>query len=161
MKNKSNEKEKMSRSDKADRVLTHKIWGIPIFLLILFAVFHLTFSENFLFIGYGLPEGWVSLEGTAAEGLFGESGINSPGVFLQSLLGLGTDSLTDAIRGAMESGGVAEWATGFICDGVLGGLFSVLSFLPQILLLFLFFSILEDSGYMARVAFIQIGRAHV
>jgi len=154
VKNKGNEKEKLSRSDKADRVLTHKIWGIPIFLLILFAVFHLTFSENFLFIGYGLPEGWVSLEGTAAEGLFGESGINSPGVFLQNLLGLGTDSLTDAIRGAMESGGVAEWATGFICDGVLGGLFSVLSFLPQILLLFLFFSILEDSGYMARVAFI-------
>lgn len=154
VRNKDTEKQKLSRSDRADKVLTHKIWGIPIFLLILFAIFHLTFSENFLFIGYGLPEGWVSLEGTAAEGLFGEGGINSVGVFLQSLLGLATDSLTDAIRGAMEAGNVAEWATGFICDGILGGLFSVLSFLPQILLLFLFFSILEDSGYMARVAFI-------
>lgn len=154
VKNKNADKEKLSRSDKADKVLTHKIWGIPIFLLILFAIFHLTFSENFLFIGYGLPEGWVSLEGTVAEGLFGEGGINSPGVFLQSLLGLATDSITDAIRGAMEAGAVAEWATGFVCDGILGGLFAVLSFLPQILLLFLFFSILEDSGYMARVAFI-------
>ena len=154
VKNKNADKEKLSRSDRADKVLTHKILGIPIFLLILFAIFHLTFSENFLFIGYGLPDGWVSLEGTAAEGLFGEGGINSPGVFLQSLLGLATDSITDAIRGAMEAGAVAEWATGFVCDGILGGLFSVLSFLPQILLLFLFFSILEDSGYMARVAFI-------
>ncbi len=153
-KSKAAEKSKMSRSDKADRVLTHKVWGIPIFLVILFAIFHLTFSENFLFIGGALPEDWVSLAGTAAEGLFGEGGINSPGVFLQSLLGLGTDSLTDAIRGAMERGAVADWATGFVCDGILGGLFAVLSFLPQILLLFLFFSILEDSGYMARVAFI-------
>ncbi len=154
VKNKKSEGQKLSRSDRADKVLTHRVWGIPIFLLILFAIFHLTFSENFLFIGYGLPEGWVSLEGTAAEGLFGEGGINSPGVFLQSLLGLATDSITDAIRTAMENGAVAEWATGFVCDGILGGLFSVLSFLPQILLLFLFFSILEDSGYMARVAFI-------
>ncbi|MBD5091774.1 MAG: ferrous iron transporter B [Clostridiales bacterium] len=154
VKNKKSASERLTRSDKADRVLTHKIWGIPIFLLILFAIFHLTFSENFLFIGYGLPEDWVSLEGTVAEGLFGEGGINSPGVLLQGILGLATDSLTDAIRGAMEGGAVAEWATGFICDGILGGLFAVLSFLPQILLLFLFFSILEDSGYMARVAFI-------
>lgn len=90
VKNKNGEKERLSRSDRADKVLTHKLWGIPIFLLILFAIFHLTFSENFLFIGYGLPEGWVSLEGTVAEGLFGEGGINSPGVFLQSLLGSGS-----------------------------------------------------------------------
>ncbi len=153
-KNKKEQDSKLTRSDKADKVLTHKIWGIPIFLLILFAIFHLTFSENFLFIGYGLPEGWVALEGTAFEGVFGDGGINSPGVILQSLLGLATDSLGGAISDAMAAGNVAEWAIGFVCDGILGGLFSVLSFLPQILLLFLFFSILEDSGYMARVAFI-------
>lgn len=70
VKNKNGERERISRSDRADRVLTHKIWGIPIFLLILFAIFHLTFSENFLFIGYGLPEGWTSLDGTVAAGLF-------------------------------------------------------------------------------------------
>ena len=147
-------KEKLNRSDKADKVLTHKIWGIPVFLLILFAIFHLTFSENLLFIGAALPEGWVSLEGTAAEGLFGTEGIASPGVFLTNLLGLATDSITAAVQNAMEAGEVASWATGLVCDGMLGGLFAVVGFLPQILVLFLFFSILEDSGYMARVAFI-------
>ena len=143
-----------SRSDKIDKVLTHKFWGIPIFLLILFALFHLTFSENLLFLGAALPEGWVALEGTAFEGVFGDGGINSPGVVLFNLLDLGTSSLGEAIAGAMEAGGVSEWAIGLVCDGMLGGVFAVLSFLPQILLLFLFFSILEDSGYMARVAFI-------
>lgn len=143
-----------SRSDKIDKVLTHKFWGIPIFLLILFALFHLTFSENLLFLGAALPEGWVALEGTALEGVFGNGGINSPGVVLFNLLDLGTSSLGEAIAGAMEAGGVSEWAIGLVCDGMLGGVFAVLSFLPQILLLFLFFSILEDSGYMARVAFI-------
>lgn len=154
VKNKKTAKERLSKSDKADKVLTHKIWGIPIFLLILFAIFHLTFSENFLFIGAALPEGWVALEGTALEGVFGDGGINSPGVVLFNLLDLGTSSLSEAVAGAMEAAGSADWAAGLVCDGILGGLFAILSFLPQILLLFLFFSILEDSGYMARVAFI-------
>ncbi len=48
-----------------------------------------------------------------------------------------------------------DWANGVICDGVLAGVFGVLSFIPQIMLLFLFLTILEDSGYMARVAFIM------
>ena len=145
---------KMEQANKIDRVLTHKVWGIPIFLVIMFAIFHLTFSENFLFIGGLLPEGWVSCQGTAFEGVFGDGGINSIGVVLQGLMEVATTAISDAIRGAMESGEVAEWAVGFVCDGILGGLFSILSFLPQILVLFLFFSILEDSGYMARVAFI-------
>lgn len=148
-------KRNLSKSDKADRVLTHRIWGIPIFLVVLFLIFHVTFSENFLYLAGALPEGWVSCAGTAAEGLFGsaETGIASPGVLLQSILGLATDSLTEAVSGAME-GTTAGWVQGLVCDGILGGLFSVLSFLPQILMLFMFFCILEDSGYMARVAFI-------
>ena len=153
-KNPKSHSEGDTRSNKIDKAMTHKFWGIPIFLLILFAVFHLTFSENFLFIGAALPEGWVALEGTAVEGVFGEGGINSPGVVLFNLLDLGTSSLGEAIAEAMAEGNVADWAIGFVCDGILGGLFAVLSFLPQILLLFLLFSILEDSGYMARVAFI-------
>ena len=144
----------LTRSDKIDRVLTHKFWGIPIFLVILFALFHLTFSENLLFLGAALPEGWVALEGTALEGVFGDGGINSPGVVLFNLLDLATSSLGGVISDAMVGAEVAEWAVGLVCDGMLGGVFAVLSFLPQILLLFLFFSILEDSGYMARVAFI-------
>ena len=117
-------------------------------------MFHLTFSENFLYLGAALPEGWVSGEGTAFEGVFGDGGINSIGVILFNLLDLATSSISSAIGDAMAAGGVAEWATGLVVDGMFGGLFAVLSFLPQILLLFLFFSILEDSGYMARVAFI-------
>ena len=150
-------KEKLTRSDKADRILTHRIWGIPIFLVILFAVFHLTFSEDLFYLGSmgALGKDWVSLQGMWGEGVFGSAeGIASPGVILFNLLDCITSSISDAISSAMNNGGVAQWATGLVVDGVLGGLFAVLSFLPQILLLFMFFSLLEDSGYMARVAFI-------
>lgn len=150
-------KDKLTASDKADRILTHRIWGIPIFLAILFAVFHLTFSEDFLYLGAmgALGKDWVSLQGMWGEGIFGSAeGIASPGVILFNLLDCITSSISGAVSDAMTSGGVAQWATGFVVDGMLGGLFSVMSFLPQILLLFLFFSLLEDSGYMARVAFI-------
>jgi len=147
------QKFEMTASDKADRVLTHKIWGIPIFLGVLFMVFHLTFSENLFFLGGLLPEGFVSLEGTAFEGVFASSaGIHSPGVILMNLLGLLTDTLSGLVSGWLS--GAPAWVSGFIVDGVLGGVFAIMSFLPQILVLFMFFSILEDSGYMARIAFI-------
>ena len=58
------------------------------------------------------------------------------------------------IQGGVENSGMSEWATGLINNGIIDGVSSVLSFLPWILTLFLFFSILEDSGYMARIAFI-------
>lgn len=151
---KDGERNALSKSDKADRVLTHRIWGIPIFLVILFAVFHLTFSENFLYLASALPKDWVSLQGTWGEGLFGSSdGIASPGVILFNLLDKITSSISDAVAGGME-GTTSAWAQGLVVDGIFGGLFAVMSFLPQILVLFMFFSILEDSGYMARVAFI-------
>lgn len=151
---KDGERNALSKSDKADRVLTHRIWGIPFFLVILFAVFHLTFSENFLYLASALPKDWVSLQGTWGEGLFGSSdGIASPGVILFNLLDKITGSISDAVAGGME-GATSAWAQGLVVDGIFGGLFAVMSFLPQILVLFMFFSILEDSGYMARVAFI-------
>lgn len=152
LKRKNKEKFIVTPSDKADKVLTHKIWGIPIFLLILFAIFHLTFSENFLFIGGLLPNGWVALEGTFLEGVFGDGGINAPGVSLMNLMELLTGTLSSVVSGWLSSS--PEWVSGLICDGVLGGIFAILGFLPQILVLFMFFSILEDSGYMARIAFI-------
>lgn len=144
----------LTKSDKIDKVLTHKVFGIPIFLVILFCIFHLTFSENFLWLGAGPLADWVSLEGTAFEGVFGDGGLNSIGVILFNLLDLGTSSLGELIATGLETAGSPEWLIGLLCDGILGGVFAVLSFLPQILLLFLFFSILEDTGYMARVAFI-------
>ena len=83
-----------------------------------------------------------------------EEGVYSPGVILQNTVITFTDFLHACVEQGLESANAPEWVVGFICDGILGGLFSVISFLPQILLLFLFFSILENSGYMARVAFI-------
>lgn len=150
--NRSGNKAKLTRSDKIDRVLTNRWLGIPIFLAIMFVVFHFTFSENFLFLRRLIPEDWESLSGTAFQGVFGAGSINSPGVILQSLMGVFTDWLTGVVRGWLS--GSSEWVSGLICDGVMAGVGSVLSFVPQVLLLFMFFSILEDSGYMARVAFI-------
>lgn len=142
-----------STSDKIDRVLTNKWLGIPLFLLILFFIFHMTFSENLFFLGGLFANIPPSFEGTFFEGLFWtSSGINSPGVIFANLLGSTTTWLTEVVSGWLSSS--PQWVAGLITNGMLGGIFAVLSFLPQILLLFLFFSILEDSGYMARVAFI-------
>lgn len=142
----------LTKSDKIDRVLTNKWAGIPIFLAILFVIFHFTFSENLLFLGGLLKFDHPCFKGSMFEGLFfTEAGINSPGVILANFFTNITDWITGCVSGWLEEG---SWLQGFICDGVLGGLFAVLGFLPQILFLFLFFSILEDSGYMARVAFI-------
>ncbi|MCQ2387751.1 MAG: ferrous iron transporter B, partial [Clostridia bacterium] len=152
LKRKNEDKFIVTSSDKVDKVLTNKVWGIPIFLLVFFAIFHLTFSENILFLG-SVFNGHVSFEGTAFEGLFiGESGLNSIGVILTNLVNILTGLITDGVRQLLSTS--PTWITGLVCDGVLGGIFSILGFLPQILLLFLFFSILEDSGYMARIAFI-------
>ena len=152
-KRRQNEAE-MTSSDKVDRVLTHRIWGIPIFLVILFAIFHITFSTNFLFLGGLFGEDWVSGAGTAFEGVFGEGGISSPGVTLQSLVGVGADAVMSLVESGLVAIGSPDWVVGFLVNGVLAGLFAVLSFVPQILVLFLLFSILEDSGYMSRIAFI-------
>ena len=142
-----------TQSDKIDKVLTNKWLGIPIFLIILFLVFHLTFSENLFYLG-GLFENVApSFEGTMFEGvIWTDAGINSPGAILFYLVDCLTSGLGEVIGGWLE--GTPLWVQSLIGDGVLGGIFGVLSFVPQILVLFLLFSILEDSGYMARVVFI-------
>ncbi len=111
------------RSTKIDNVLTHRIFAIPIFLLIMLLVFWLTFGV----IGAGL------------QGLF-EMGI-------AQVTALADQALTDfAINPVMHA---------LIIDGVFAGVGSVLSFMPIIVVLFFFLSLLEDSGYMARVAFVM------
>ena len=159
---KSKEAVKMSKSDKADKVLTHKIWGIPIFLVILFAIFHLTFSENLFYLGsiFNLP----SLEDlgldTEAYGVrwlatIYDGAVYSPGVIINNIWNdMIVGELFGLIKTGVENIGMADWAVGLINDGIIEGVGAVLSFLPPILVLFLFFSILEDSGYMARIAFI-------
>ena len=176
--------EQLTRSDKIDRVLTHRIWSIPIFLVIMLLVFHFTFSENFLLLrtfGVDVSKNetataffWPDAEAKAAE-ILGETeeeteaggeeveeeegealGVPSLGVFVQSWFGYLTDGLLiPTVTKGLRDAGAADWTIGLLCDGLLGGLSAILSFLPQILLLFLFLSILEDSGYMARVAFIM------
>ena len=151
-------KVKENKSDRIDKVLTHKVWGLLIFAAILFLVFHLTFSENFFFLGKIFENNEVApcFEGSIYEGLFWtDAGINSPGVILFNFFDMSFGGIIDAVNEGMTAGlGEGHWLTGFVCDGVLAGLFSILGFLPQILVLFLFFSIMEDTGYMARVAFI-------
>jgi ferrous iron transport protein B len=127
-------------SAKIDRLLTHRVWGLPVFLVLMFAIFHLIFSEDFLFL--------------ESLGIAKNGGLLSPGILLKGYVESFQDlamSQTDAL---LESASAAKWARGAIVDGLLNGVCSVLTFLPQILLLFLSLSILEDSGYMSRIAFI-------
>ena len=155
--------EGLTKSDKIDKVLTHKIWSIPIFLLIMFVLFHFTFSEDLLglnkIFGLEISSEWfinfftgMGYEGMVEEGELVLSGIPSPGVFLQNWMGFLTGSLIDIFRSFLPEG---EWYSSLICDGILTGIDAIFSFIPQVLLLYLFVSILEDSGYMARVAFIM------
>ena len=120
----------LALSDRIDRIVTHRIWAIPLFLVVLFVIFHLTFSESLL----GIP------------------GLPSPGVFLQTLVENGIAAFSDLIAVFFEPD---SWAESLVIDGVIGGVGSVLSFVPKILLLFLFLTLLEDCGYMARAAFIM------
>ncbi len=145
----------LTRSDKADKVLTHRWAGIPIFLVIMFAIFHMTFAENFLFLGSIIPSfgAWCEEGGSVVKEIFFSSGLNSPGVILFNALSWLTDTMGAWLGSGLSGIGAGEVVSGLLVDGVWGGIAAVLSFLPQILVLFLFFSILEDTGYMARVAF--------
>ena len=148
-------KKTLSTSDKIDKILTNKWAGIPLFLVILFIVFHITFADDLFYMNaMGLDVGTFA-EGTMWEGLFYDGGIASIGTFFANLMNCLTGGLNNWLVGLIsKAAGENSWAVGFIGDGVLNGLAAVLGFLPQVLLLFFFFSILEDSGYMARVAFI-------
>lgn len=152
--------EKLTKSDRADKVLTHRIWGIPIFIVILFAIFHLTFSEDLFYIS-AIAGGLPTLEDLGMDmdngavtllACFYDGAVFSPGVILTNLLNWVLEWIN--VLAEMACAGAPAWVGSFVVDGVLGGVFAVLGFIPQILTLFLFFSILEDSGYMARIAFI-------
>ena len=147
---------KLTISDKIDKVLTNRWLGIPIFLIILFVIFHLTFSEDLFYLNALGAVDVVSFGGAPdyVAGMFANGGINSPGVILMNAFNALTGWISDLIRQGLTLAGASNWSIGLVYDGIFGGLFAVLGFLPQILVLFLFFAILEDSGYMARVAFI-------
>ena len=115
----------MTTSDKIDRVVTNRILALPIFAAIMFVVY------------------WIAM------GPFG--------TFLTDWTNdvLGTAWLVDIPKAALEGWGVNEVLIGLICDGALAGVGAVLGFVPQMLVLFLMLAILEDIGYMARIAFIM------
>lgn len=120
-------------SDKMDKILTNRWLALPIFALVVYLIFACTFSENFLFV----------------------PGLASPGVWLAGIVEGVWGWLTDLVAGGLEAAGAADWAMGLVVDGILGGIGAVLGFLPLVLVLYVLMSFLEDSGYMARVAFVM------
>lgn len=123
----------LTRSDKIDKVLTNRLLAIPIFAAVMYLLFACTFSENFLFIE-GLP---------------------SPGIWLAGLVEDGWGALTSGVEALLEQGGASDWTFSLVIDGIMAGIGAVAGFLPLVLVLFLLLSFLEDSGYMARVAFVM------
>ncbi len=135
----------ITTSDRIDKVMTNRIFGIPLFLLVMFGVFHLTFSENLFYLAALIPEGTFDIP------FLGTDAFNSPGVVLVGFMEAFSGWVTELFQAFMPEG---TWYTALVIDGILSGLLAVLSFVPQILTLFFFIGILEDSGYMARVAFL-------
>ena len=117
------ESKEHKRSQRIDKVLTGKFTAIPIFVVIMAAIFYLTFN------------------------VFGK--------WLQDLIQLGIDKLSEVTAAAMQAGHVHPLLQSLVVDGIFGGVGTVLSFLPIIVILFFFLSLLEDSGYMARIAFVM------
>ena len=165
------ESKKLSKSDKIDRILTNKWAAIPILIVVMFLVFHITFAGDLFYMhamGLDLGEGypgfitWTMADGTEVTpfaGLFATGdGVNSIGEFFHSLAGDNETGILGCIclgiKQLLLIFNAPEWLILFVYDGVLNGVAAVLGFVPQILILFFFFSIMEDSGYMARVAFV-------
>ena len=115
----------LSTSDKIDKIVTNRVLALPIFAVVMVVVY------------------WIAM------GPFG--------TFLTDWTNdvLGGAWMTESSRSLLESWGTADWLTGLVSDGIVAGVGAVLGFVPQMLVLFLMLSILEDIGYMARVAFIM------
>ena len=120
---KAKESREHRRSMQIDKVLTHRIFAIPLFIAIMGLVFFLTF--------------------------------NVVGAFLSNVMSYAIDGLTLLADRALTAYGINPVVHGLVIDGIFAGVGSVVSFLPLIVTLFFFLSILEDSGYMARVAFVM------
>ena len=116
---------KMSVSDKIDHIVTNRILALPIFVVVMALVY------------------WISM--------------GPLGTFLTDWTNdvLVSEWAVEGARGWLEGAGVAGWLVGLVCDGIIAGVGAVIGFVPQMLLLFLMLSILEDVGYMARIAFIM------
>ena len=155
---------KMSTSEKIDRVVTNRVLGLPIFVVIMFCVYYIAvstlggtvtdFTNDQLFgtdgwyvLGQGRDayDAAVEAAGDAADSVDpAEYGPYVPGI---------TTMVHDAlVAGGTEDGGLVD---SLVCDGIVGGIGAIMGFVPQMFLLFVMLSFLEDCGYMARVAFIM------
>ena len=115
----------MSVSDKIDRIVTNRILALPIFVVIMTLVYYISVST----IG-GIVTDFTN------DTLFGEW-------------------IQPAVAAFLENIGAAEWVVSLVVDGIIGGLAAPIGFAPQMAIVFFFLSLLEDCGYMARVAFIM------
>jgi len=117
-------KEKLTTSDKIDRIVTNRFLGIPIFMLVMWIVYYVSVTTVGTFV-----TDWTN------------------DVFVVAI--------QDAATSALSAIGVGDMVMGLVVDGIIGGLGAVLGFVPQMAILFLFLSILEDCGYMVRIAFVM------
>ena len=126
-------KGQLSTSDKIDKIVTNRWLALPIFAVVMFLVYALS-------MGSSIADGGIAI-----------------GTFLTDWTNdvLGGAWLTDGSRAILEGMGAAPWLVGLISDGILAGVGAVLGFVPQMLVLFLMLCLLEDCGYMARIAFIM------
>ena len=122
---KAHSKEKLTVSDKIDRVVTNRILALPIFALVMFVVYYVSVTTVGTFV-----TDWTN------DVLFGEI-------------------IPPAIEAGLNAIGCADWLQGLILDGIVAGVGAVLGFVPQMLVLFFFLAFLEGCGYMARIAFIM------
>ena len=117
-------KEKLTTSDKIDRIVTNRFLGIPIFMLVMWIVYYVSVTTVGTFV-----TDWTN------------------DVFVVAI--------QDAATSALSAIGAGGMVMGLVVDGIIGGLGAVLGFVPQMAILFLFLSILEDCGYMVRIAFVM------
>ncbi len=155
---------KMSTSEKIDRVVTNRILGLPIFVVIMFCVYYIAVSTlggtvtdftNDQLFG---TDGWYVLgQGRdaydeAVEAAGDDADSVDPAQYGPYVPGITTMVHDALVAGGTEDGGLVD---SLVCDGIVGGLGAIFGFVPQMFLLFVMLSFLEDCGYMARVAFIM------
>ena len=155
---------KMSTSEKIDRVVTNRILGLPIFVVIMFCVYYIAVSTlggtvtdftNDQLFG---TDGWYVLGlgrdayDEAVEAAGDDADSVDPAQYGPYVPGITTMVHDALVAGGTEDGGLVD---SLVCDGIVGGLGAIFGFVPQMFLLFVMLSFLEDCGYMARVAFIM------
>lgn len=126
---------RMSTSEKIDRIVTNRWLGLPMFAAIMFGVYYLAIST----FGTAMTD-WVN------DNLFGEG---------WELFGTAMPSVPAVAEGWLVAAGASDMVISLVCDGIIAGVGAVLGFIPQMFVLFVLLSFLEDCGYMARVAFVM------